>query len=357
MQANNTKDDKIYKRKRKRHITNHTYKIIILTFLICVLIGVYNFNKPITGITYNENSSVDYKVFLKDNDFYENKYLEKDNQYVASLIKNIVAYFDYDLSLDKKDIDYTYSYRVEAEVDVREKNANNSLYKFKETLIEEKNGTKNSSTDLKIYEKIDIDYNQYNNLIKKFVSEYDLENTASTLNVKMHIKINDVWESSEAQTNGDYVISLVIPLTTKTVAIELDSDLLDYRDSQDKSQSSNNYFILALITILSALDIILVIELIKYMVKTKTAQDIYNMEVKKILNNFGPYIQKVNEGFDLNSYNVVWLDTFNDMLKIRDTIQEPILMIEDKGKNETYFVIPTKTNVVYAFALKESKLK
>lgn len=354
MQANNTKEDKIYQRKKKKQIASYIYKIIILTILVFILIGVYNFNKPKENIAYNESSNVDYKVFLNDNEYYNSNYLEKDNKYISSLIKKITANFNYDLSLEKKDIDYTYSYSVDAEIDVKEKNATSSLYKFKESLLKEKSESKKSIDDLKIQEKIDIDYNKYNNFIKKFISDYELDDVISTLNVNMHIKINDVWKSDEAQTDGEYVISLVIPLNTKTVEIEIDSDLLDYRDSEDKSQSSNNYFILALITILVALDIILIIELVRYMIKTTTAQDIYNMEIKKILNNYGAYIQKVDEGFDLNSYKAVWLNSFSDMLKIRDTIQEPILMIENAKNNETCFAIPTKTNTVYVFSLKEN---
>ena len=40
-------------------------------------------------IKYHDKSAIDYKVYLKDNDFYENKYLDKNMAYVASLIDKI----------------------------------------------------------------------------------------------------------------------------------------------------------------------------------------------------------------------------------------------------------------------------
>lgn len=45
------------------------------------------------------------------------------------------------------------------------------------------------------------------------------------------------------------------------------------------------------------------------------------------------------------------------MLKIRDTIQEPILMKEDKKNNSTYFMIPGKTNILYIYELNMETIK
>ena len=42
-------------------------------------------------IEYRESGHIDYNVFLKDNDFYDSTYLEKDQSYVASLIDKIVT--------------------------------------------------------------------------------------------------------------------------------------------------------------------------------------------------------------------------------------------------------------------------
>jgi hypothetical protein len=44
-------------------------------------------------VACSENSNVDYKVYLKENKFYEKDYLEKDNQYIASLINKIETKF------------------------------------------------------------------------------------------------------------------------------------------------------------------------------------------------------------------------------------------------------------------------
>ena len=45
------------------------------------------------------------------------------------------------------------------------------------------------------------------------------------------------------------------------------------------------------------------------------------------------------------------------MLEIRDTVQEPILMIESKYNKGAYFVIPSGTKILYSYGLKVSDIK
>ena len=97
--------------------------------------------KASQSIVYTENSEVDYRVYLKDNDFFQKGYLEKDNQYIASLIDYIKVDFEYLLESEEKNVDYNYVYKVVAETNVEEKSNNNSLYNFTEDLIEEKEYT------------------------------------------------------------------------------------------------------------------------------------------------------------------------------------------------------------------------
>ena len=46
------------------------------------------------------------------------------------------------------------------------------------------------------------------------------------------------------------------------------------------------------------------------------------------------------------------IKTFVEMLNIRDTIQLPILMSENKDFTKTTFVIPTENKILYVFEIK-----
>lgn len=344
---------------RRKVIFNYISVIIVVSiiFISLFLISI-NQNKAYY-VSYKENSNIDYNVYLKENDFFENNYLEKDNQYIANLIDYIEANFNYQLSMEDKDVAYDYKYKIDAIVNVKEKNTNNSLYKINEILLEEISFSSSGNSHMSINEKIKIDYNHYNNLIKKFVNVYDLDDIESTLTVNMHISVTGKCDDFEEDSNNETVISLNIPLTTKTVAIDISSDLVDTEENIMACQKENNsvYALIILDTLVLLLDIILVILLVRYMITTRTAESIYDAELRKILNNYSSYIQKINNEFDLKGYQVLKVDTFTDMLEIRDTIQEPILMVENKTKTGVYFLIPSKTKILYSYGLKVSDIR
>ena len=57
--------------------------IMFVLFLFSLLCITY---KKEYKLKYDENSTLNYKVYLKDNEFYTEKYLGMDNAYIASLV-------------------------------------------------------------------------------------------------------------------------------------------------------------------------------------------------------------------------------------------------------------------------------
>ena len=338
-------------RRRKKSVQEYFIKAIIFMILIIVLLSIYIKDSNVTTISYNEKSNIDYKVFLKDNEFYDKKYSQKDNQYIASLIDYIVADFSYDLSIYEADVKYDYKYRVEAEVNVEEKTTNKSIYNFDDVLVEEKKFEKIEDKNIKIKENVNIDYNKYNDLIKKFVTVYDLDEAIATLTVKMYININGIDGNFQRDGNDEYLVSLDIPLTTKTVGIDLNTNLIGCDNELITCDSKKSVWGKVLIVALVLIEIRYIEKLCRYMSKSRTPEDIYKLELNKILSNYGSYIQRINNGFNMSKYELIRIDKFNDILGIRDTIQEPILMYESKEKLKTYFMIPSRNQVLYSYEL------
>ena len=90
---------------------------------------------------------------------------------------------------------------------------------------------------------------------------------------------------------------------------------------------------------------------------TRTAENIYERELKKILNNYSSYIQTMHNDFDFKEYQLLKIDSFSDMLEIRDTIRQPILMRENNDRTGAYFVIPSNTKILYVYRLKVSDIE
>lgn len=343
--------------KRKRQIRRYIFKCILLFIVIIILTIICAHKNNSVDVCYKESSNVDYKVYLKENEFYSKNYSEKNNQYIASLIDYIIADFNYELEIFEDDIKYDYKYRIEAEVDVKEKSTNKSIYNFTDGIVAEKVLTHDSNTNAKINEQVKIDYNKYNNLIKKFVSVYKLTQSESTLIVNMYISINGKEQDFTRDENDEYIVALEIPLTTNTVGIDINSNLVGCEETLITCEKSKFCWIKVIIALAILLEIIQIIKLINYTIKSRTPVDIYKLELNKILNNYGSYIQKVTDIFDLTKYQVIYLETFDDMLEIRDTIQEPVLMYEDKDNKKTCFMIPSKTNILYIFELKVNNMQ
>lgn len=342
--------------KRKSIIIRYIFFIALIFIITSVLVVYITKSKENKSIAYVENSEVNYKVYLKDNDFFNKSYLEKDKQYISSLIKYIEANFKYELEAcnQEENIDYKYTYKVVAETRVEDKTNHNSLYDFSEDLIEEKEYSANTNQKVKIIEHIKIDYNRYNNLIKKFVDIYDLEGNVSTLTVSMYVNIKDDINQENSKNNIP-VVSLSVPLTTKTMAIDIESNEVNENNiSVCKKTETEKYIFGAVILI--AIDILLIVKLAIFIKDTKDEKAIYKMRLRKIMSNYGSYIQKLNNDFEFEGYQVLEIKSFEDLLQVRETINKPILMTEKISAMETFFFIPSEKNV-YIYELKAGNLR
>lgn len=337
--------------KRRNIIFGFICVIVVFSILSFSLFLVYNQKNKDNYVTYDEKSNIDYKVYLKENEFFEKEYLESSRQYIASLIDYVTADFEYNLSFDSEDVEYQYEYRIEANVNVYDKDTNNVLYNKSEEILQSENYL-TTEREVKIKKSVDIDYNEYNDLIYKFVNLYGLDNVESVLTIDMYVNTIGSCEKFEENSENESVMSLSIPLTTQTVAIEISNDLIDTENNVMLCETNKLNYIILVFAILSLLvDIIIIVCLVRYEIKTRTADTIYMKKLKKILNNYGSYIQEIKEDFSQRGYQVVKVGTFEDMLEIRDTIRQPILMKQNVEKTCTYFVIPSTSKYLYIYRL------
>ena len=69
-----------------------------------------------------------------------------------------------------------------------------------------------------------------------------------------------------------------------------------------------------------------------------------------ILTSNPPYISKVEDEFNMKEYQILKVHSFVDLLEIRDTMQIPIIMIENKESLSTCYIIPTTNNILYFYS-------
>ena len=328
---------------------------IIAVLTICTVIStvLHYQNKKDIYIQYNEASEVDYKVYLKENDFYDEEYLGKGQSYIATLVDHIVAEFNYKICMQQENVNFKYSYGISSQLEVFDNTYKKVIYNPTDVLVEEKVYYYTNSDCLTIKDDIAIDYNSYNEKATKFVEAYELTSVDCTLIVSMNINVTGACNEFEADTTKNYTMSLAIPLIAKTTDITLESSVPTDENKllscTNAAANSVGFKVAAIIS--GSLDVLAVAALIVFMDLTRDKHIDYASKVARILRNYKSYIQQINNDLDDSEYQVLLVNTFTEMLDIRDTLQRPVLFHENDDKTCANFYILTDTMVMYLFKI------
>lgn len=328
---------------------------IVLTFLL-LLIGSYYIIKSINvlsvlNVNYREKSNLDYKVYLKNNEFYDSEYLGKGMSYVASLIDKITADFNYTFDIDK-DSNINFDYDITAELVISDTNKNNVFLKKEYTLLQ---NTKEEMVNAKqhtINKTIDIDYDYYNTIANKFRISYGVE-TRSDLNIYLNIHEKNS-ENNSFKLENKSVMALTIPLSQKSINITL-----DYKDINKTSEVIknsqiivNNYIYLIMGIVLLLIGIIELIYLINLLLLIKKKKTKYDKFIAKILNEYDRLIVETTTGPNTQDKNIIKINKFEELLDVRDNLKLPIKYFIISKHQKCQFYIDHEEEI-YILTIKE----
>jgi len=343
----------MHQRKRRKHKIKLGVSSAILIVMAAVLTLTYFKLSKNEYNTYTEKAKVNYKVSLKENEFYQDNYVDEKSTIIASLINNIDVDFDYKVNLANEQ-DYTYEYKIVAKTSVKESSKSTSIYETTDELVTSLQQEENSK-QLDIADSVTIDYNEYNEKINKFINLYHLDNTTSTLELEMYVYVINKYDGKQINQDSK-VMTLDIPLTTRTVDISIGSNVVQGEGKilSKKSEYENIQYVLWIGIALAVAGVIVFIMLIKYIIEKRSAETMYAQELKQILFNYKSYIQKSNTPIDTKGYKVISINTFEEILGLRDTMQSPILMYTEEEEERTKFMILTdKIMYLYILGAKE----
>lgn len=342
-----------YKRNRRKWTIIQIIAIALLAVIALSSFLVYDRMNRTYYIEYTESSNIDYKVQYKENEFFEEEWLGEDQEYIATLINAISADFNYSLNMDAAGVGFEYTYKIDATLLVADKDSGNPYYKVTENIVPLTNSSARRSNTVEINESVLIDYNKYNNVASEFVKLYSLKNSSSTLIITLDVEVLSSSDKFEQSNENRYSTSLNIPLVKETLGIHLTSSV---PESESKvlaySGAENQQFFYITGVTTSIIAVLLALVLVVFLHLTKNEDITYAAKIRKLLSAYGSYIQRMDGDFDSDGYQTVMIKTFNEMLGIRDTIQSPILMTENRDETMTRFLIPTNTKILYTFEIK-----
>lgn len=325
----------------------------IITLILLFILGVTFFSigfKEHKDIkySYKENNSVDYKVFLKDNNYFETSYLEKNKTYITSLIEYINADFTYNVSFNNK-VSGNLDYKVIAEIKADKANNDVGNYwtkKYDLTSYETDSIANENSHVINVSQK--IDYNKYNDLLNSFIQEYGL-NAESTLKVALKVTGNVVIDNTNDKMDIDSEVSLTVPLSK--LAIEGKIETQNNNNQKEIIKKENEQAPMRnLFRALFAIDLLMfVYNLLRYTMFMMNRYNNLNYRdtIKKINSDYEDIITKV-KSINVNDFAVIDVESFEDLLNVYNSIREPINFLY--GNNESRFFI-IKGKSCYMFTL------
>lgn len=309
-----------------------SYERRVLIYLIivlgCAILSTIFLTRSLStsnrsSITYQENSNLDYKVYLKKNDFYDEDYLGKDMVYVASLIKRIDINIKYLFNIEEKS-DVKFDYDIVGKLSITDNNGSDVFFEKEYTLLEKKTEKMTNGRQKDIFENVSINYDYYNNLANKFRSDYGID-TKSNLIVyfKVHQKGD---ETNKFKLDNNSAMSITIPLSEKAINIKMDYKEIN-KNSQLFDESSvvvTNYIYAGVSIILMGVVAIFIGPLVKLLLNMRTRKSAYDKYVEKILNEYDRLIVETTTAPQTLNNHVIEVGSFTELLDVRDNLSLPI---------------------------------
>lgn len=298
-------------------------------------------------IKYSIKSDIDYKIYLKPNDFYDEPYLGKDMVYVASLIDKVKIDYLYKFNVNKKsNIDF--KYKVVGKLVIASQANNNIFFEKEYDLSKETTREMISNNSEVINETVSVDYGYYNTLANKFRSSYAV-NTNSYLEV--YLVVDEVSRKENTYLLKNQSKALVsIPLSQQEINVTLNNQNIDedkqlVSDSKFIVKNSGYVFISVLLFLFAFLS---VIEIIKKLLVLANKRNPYDIYINRILRGYDRIIVNIKTAPNFEKYNVIKVESFEELIDVRDNYKAPInyYVITEHIKSE-FFVINNEDLYLY----------
>lgn len=304
--------------------------------------------------SYKATPSGTYSVALKDNNYIDSKQLGMNQLYISKLVNNIMSRFNYQYSGSEK-ADLTYTYGIDAtiigEYQTTDELDNNRVWNKKFTLVRTTSKTVNNQTGFSIAQDVNINYDQYNNIVENFYKEINLPMNAY-LSIVFKVNVRGEPVSKVGTINEESTYEMKIPLheqafqiTTKTSTNE--NQNISKVTTATKTINSLKLLFAGVAFVLTA------ILFFKYCQKSFVSHEsAYRRQLNRILKEYGDIIVEINSMMDTSRLSIIEVKSFNELIDLEAELRIPILYYE--YINEGWFMI-TQGHNLYRFVLKDEE--
>ena len=321
------------------------YTIISMVFMILSYLFIVSGIDMKTKIyvKYQQVDDISYVVNLLPNTVYENDYLNMGGTYIGSLVKDIDLDLKYNLIYARNITGY-YVYNLkgtlvasEGEDILWEKNYD--LLADKVTVLDQ-----NKIKDIRVKDKTSIDYQKYVNEINDFNKKYNME-VSGVLLVSFKLKTTLDFTGFKNTYDDTKEVKMVIPVTNEAFKIKILDDNREFDSYNEMTNKEGvNYLFLVFGALCLSVGIAFLMVVIKNLLEINNKENKYVKELKKILNEHGDEIVNVYEFNNAKKYNLIYVDSFKELLDVYDKVDSLISFKELKKNQKAVFLIIENDN-------------
>ncbi len=357
-------NDKLYVMQKKKILNTKKWLLILMVLAIILLplaesllIKSLDLKKQEVIVEYVEKGDVDYKVYLKQNNYYKEKYLGEGMEYVANIINTINPDFRYEIHATDN-LDMSYAYKITATLLISKDSDSQPLYTRTFDLIKKDVKVVNSN-NLTISENLIIDYDEYNSLVNRYKKDFGIS-AYSKLVINMDINIVGKHSNNEDQMFINRTLQASIPLSEQTIRISIDTEEINNNGllfAKGKITVSNILlFVVALVSL--GLVLLLLITSIRLYIKFKR-RNIYYITLNKFINEYDKLVingSYENTNIDETKFdNIIKIEKFEELVDAAENLSLPILFYEVIPGELSFFVV-TNDKTLYKFTLDKAAL-
>ncbi len=342
----------------------------ILIIIICIVAGIFSFtniqkeqNKRKVQtkevFTYDSTGTLGYKIYLLDNEFYEEEYLEEDQSIVYSLIDKIKVNFDYQfagsLAMNVKN---NYEVTAKIKASYTDNKTEEKIIWSKEYPVKEP--TKNDTINVKDFimnDTFDIDYQQFKTIADTYRDSVGIP-VDSILDIAVKINYDcKVLPLVDRNYASQEQMHLTIPLSEAVVNIEKQELGNDSGNLIEKIQVENaNEKALSISIVIVGLSIFLTLTMILLLLKrNRTDKSLYIQELERIMKSYKDIIVETDIRPNIDQLEKIYIKTMEDMVDLENELRLPIIAYE-LVQNKRYMFIIIHDNMAYLYILRSENI-
>ena len=331
--------------------------LILITGLIFLLVGVpTKSSTTTTHYKYNvrRNATPTYTLKEDSGNYYDNL-VSETGVYPSLAIERMSLNMNYIFEGDHEStIDYTYNVDASIIGDFPNDGSTSTIWSKKYVLVNDTTKKLSEVKNFNINEKIDIDYQMYNNLVRTYKETFGL-NIDAYLRVRLNVKYNSVLTSdSSRRVNKSDFIEVKIPLNDYISEVKKNYQDITKDSISDTTQHKADY------TMLYIGVIFIIIAIILYFVasnkKEVTKLTKYKKNMARVMREYGDLIVTVTNKPSIKHLQVMGIATIDDLVDVADQNKCHIIRYEILKKSESFLLV-INGSYVYVYVVSDADLK